>query len=368
MSDIFAQKFEEIKSEIPNSKIASLLRKIKANIGLRPLVLYGAGQLGVAFLDACRELGLAVAAFCDRRAIDAVDGIPVIDADRLRREFSDALVMVCSQAYKDDIMNTLSGLGFPDERIIGCPIEFGNYLAVKGFVRYVSGYAWAYSFFSDESSKALVLDKIRLYLLDRPLKPNTKSACYYEEGVIALGTNEVFVDGGAYTGDTAEDFIKRNNVAGYHVYSFEPDPENYAKAAQDLAKYEHVTLTQKGLWSRETELLFTPNPENMAGSSFVIATDADQVRVPVTSLDAFFADKPQLPTFIKMDIEGAEKEALIGAANIIKKAKPKLAICAYHKIEDVYELPQTLLSIRDDYKFCLRQHKYGCWDTILYAV
>jgi len=55
-----------------------------------------------------------------------------------------------------------------------------------------------------------------------------------------------------------------------------------------------------------------------------------------------------------MDIEGSEKEALMGAANIIKAAKPKLAICAYHKTEDIYELPQTILNIRDDYKLALR--------------
>ena len=96
----------------------------------------------------------------------------------------------------------------------------------------------------------------------------------------------------------------------------------------------------------------------------------DRYSIAVTGLDMFFSEaaEEKLPTFIKMDIEGAEKEALMGAKEIIKRRKPKLAICAYHKPEDIYELPQTILGIRDDYRFVLRQHEYGCYDTVLYAV
>lgn len=69
-----------------------------------------------------------------------------------------------------------------------------------------------------------------------------------------------------------------------------------------------------------------------------------------------------------MDIEGSEKEALIGATKIIREKKPKLAICAYHKVEDVYELPLIIQMLRADYKFVLRQHYEGCFDMVLYAV
>jgi len=69
-----------------------------------------------------------------------------------------------------------------------------------------------------------------------------------------------------------------------------------------------------------------------------------------------------------MDIEGAEKEAQLGAADIIRRVKPKLAICAYHKPEGIYELPQTIMSIRNDCRFCLRQHLASGVDTVLYAV
>ena len=78
----------------------------------------------------------------------------------------------------------------------------------------------------------------------------------------------------------------------------------------------------------------------------------------MTALDMFFQER-EAPTFIKMDIEGAEKEALIGAEQIIRCHKPKLAICVYHKPEDIYVLPELINSFREDYRFYLDLRKYG---------
>jgi FkbM family methyltransferase len=156
-----------------------------------------------------------------------------------------------------------------------------------------------------------------------------------------LSNSEVYIDGGAYTGDTAEEFIKASGGGYAHVYSFEPDPDNYKIAARNLAKYEHVDLIQRGLWSKETELQFKTADNIVTGIGSAIvpsqAQDPKIISVPVTSLDAFFGGRPdcELPTLIKLDVEGAEKEALLGAAQIIRKTKPKLIICAYHKPEDI---------------------------------
>ena len=69
-----------------------------------------------------------------------------------------------------------------------------------------------------------------------------------------------------------------------------------------------------------------------------------------------------------MDIEGAEKEALIGCEQIIKAQKPKLAISIYHKPEDIIEIPELILSYCDSYRLFLRHYTFGITDTILYAV
>jgi FkbM family methyltransferase len=199
---------------------------------------------------------------------------------------------------------------------------------------------------------------------------------YYEDGLIELGEREIFVDGGAYAGESVIDFMR---VVGQakggcaRVWSFEPDAAGHARTAKALEPYPNVTVVPKGLWSCDARLSFYED-SGMA-SSFVsipeIGVGGSMAQgVPVTSLDAVFGALPdaELPTFIKMDIEGAEREALLGGAETIARAKPKLAICAYHKPEDLYALPQTIMRIRGDYRFALRQHEPELHEIILYAV
>ena len=73
-------------------------------------------------------------------------------------------------------------------------------------------------------------------------------------------------------------------------------------------------------------------------------------------------------TFIKMDIEGSEYQALLGAKQIIKEKVPKLAISVYHNPEDIVQIPRLILSLRKEYKFYIRHYSSTGFDTILYAV
>ena len=87
-------------------------------------------------------------------------------------------------------------------------------------------------------------------------------------------------------------------------------------------------------------------------------------KIRIKKLDNYIEEQP---TFIKMDIEGYELEALKGAEKILKTLKPKLAICIYHKEMDFYEIPLYLKSIVPEYKFKIRQHYDALYDTVLYA-
>lgn len=87
--------------------------------------------------------------------------------------------------------------------------------------------------------------------------------------------------------------------------------------------------------------------------------------VPVIPLDEALGEDG---AFIKMDIEGAEKEALEGAERTVIKYRPKLAISVYHKPEDIVEVPEIILSYGLDYQFYLRHYSLAAFDTVLYAV
>jgi FkbM family methyltransferase len=88
--------------------------------------------------------------------------------------------------------------------------------------------------------------------------------------------------------------------------------------------------------------------------------------ISVEALDNLLLDEPV--TFIKMDIEGAETQAIIGTADIIKTQKPKMAICVYHRLEDIINIPFLLKELVPEYKIFLRHYSDTLLDTVCYAV
>lgn len=126
--------------------------------------------------------------------------------------------------------------------------------------------------------------------------------------------------------------------------------------------HDKADIYQLGVWKRQADLHFH---ETLAGSSSCISNDGEQV-VMVDSLDNVLGKKEV--SFIKMDVEGAELEALQGAKNLIQRNAPKLAICVYHKLSDIYEIPQLLLEYNPNYIFYLRHYSFEEYETVLYAI
>ena len=128
--------------------------------------------------------------------------------------------------------------------------------------------------------------------------------------------------------------------------------------------YSNVEIYNYGLMDKSGTFRFEVDNMNQQGS---MITDNGQVEIRTVALDELLKGKKV--TFIKMDIEGSELMALKGAENIIKSQKPKLAICVYHKLEDIYEILDFILQMNPDYKFWLRHYCVtGDVDTILYAI
>lgn len=88
--------------------------------------------------------------------------------------------------------------------------------------------------------------------------------------------------------------------------------------------------------------------------------------IEAAALDEMVYDRE--PTYIKMDIEGAEQEALKGCRRIIQDFRPKLAVCIYHKPDDLFEIPVMIKEMNPAYKLYVRQYANAWFDTVLYAV
>lgn len=182
--------------------------------------------------------------------------------------------------------------------------------------------------------------------------------------------DEVFVDGGAYNGDTIEEFIDWTKGAFRHIYSFEPQADLAAAIESKLWKYSgKVTLIPKGLWSSEKTLRFDKGTETVSGRINGILPELDQGKeintISTTTLDGVLGEEHV--TFIKMDIEGAEMEAIRGADGIIRRDRPKLAISIYHLPNDFWEIPFLIHNLVPEYKLYIRHCGFGIFGTVLYA-
>lgn len=184
---------------------------------------------------------------------------------------------------------------------------------------------------------------------------------YFDLPYLTHDDNEVFVDAGCFDGMTVQNFIRWCNGKYKEILSFEPDKKCYEECKATLEDAKNLTLENIGLWNREDILHFRAT----GASDSQIDMDGE-TQIKVERLDNI-AHSRRI-SFIKMDIEGAEKEAIMGAKNIIGSQKPKMAVSIYHKKEDIWEIPKLLLEINPDYQFYLRHYSLRDAETVLYAV
>lgn len=224
----------------------------------------------------------------------------------------------------------------------------------------VVGFDWVYNKLADEKSK----DTLISYLSQR-ISGDYKCAenifdpdHYFSKGIVKLD-HEVFVDCGAFTGDTIQELLARDNPK--KIYAFEPDEQNFASLRNKYINDSRVICLKKGAYSKHDVLSFAAN--NADASKI---TDFGDYKIEVDTIDNLV--QCEKISFIKMDIEGAELDALKGAAQTIKENHPKLAISAYHKFEDLLTLPQFIYELNSDYRFYLRRHSHLTHELVLYAL
>ncbi|MCM1231552.1 MAG: FkbM family methyltransferase [Butyrivibrio sp.] len=190
---------------------------------------------------------------------------------------------------------------------------------------------------------------------------------YYIDELFDFAKQGVFLDVGASIGDTLEALAEKTNNSFEKVYCFEPSKEAFAILQEKALAYgNRVRLVNKGAWDRQETLEFQEDAEHGASK---IATEErkNTIKVSVDRLDAM-VDEADKVIHIKMDIEGAEGRAIMGAREIIRRNRPLLAICVYHKNDDFLEIPKLIKQIVPEYKFYLRHHNVSGTETVLYAV
>lgn len=187
---------------------------------------------------------------------------------------------------------------------------------------------------------------------------NNTNLQYFEDELFSLPNDCVFIDGGGYTGDTTMNFIEK--YENYKkIYLFEPDKKNIILAKKNIEKYENIEIIEAGLSRISGEAYFN---EDEASSS--ISLTGTQ-KIKVDAIDNLIEQKVD---FIKLDIEGAEQDAIEGAKDTIKKYHPILAICIYHKAQDWYKIPEKIMEYYNKYELYVRHYMEGISETVMYFV
>lgn len=224
-----------------------------------------------------------------------------------------------------------------------------------------------YQMLEDKKSKAVYADifKYRCSKERKYLKPHIDSDIYFNEITMPdAAKHEVFVDGGAFNGDTIKLFVKKTNYIFEHIFAFETESDNIKKLNSYLDKKsmkEKVTVFPYALWNEKKELYLS----NDIGMNQKVVASGD-ITIDANTIDNLLSDVHI--TFIKMDIEGAELEALQGAKDVIQKCKPKLAISIYHKPEDYFKIALYIKELVPEYKLYVRHYTCFFADTVLYAI
>jgi FkbM family methyltransferase len=218
----------------------------------------------------------------------------------------------------------------------------------------------------DEISKMSYLGVIWYWLTYDNSYVQTIDDQYFAHKEFIHPTSGTIVDCGAFTGDTAEEYIRRS-LAHVRLYCFEPNRNNFAAllVRTERIKYENalpetaIICEPYGISNKSQTLRFEGEREKSSIS------ENGNFEISVTTIDEYFADIPV--NLIKSDIEGEEMNLLKGAAQTIQKYQPKIAICIYHSILEFYEIPLFVKNLFSDYKLACRSHSSTFEETVLYC-
>ncbi len=367
---------EQLINQIPqNSKIA----------------IYGAGTVGKElhkYIEKNRN-DIKIICYIDNTAQGDFEGIKIYNLKSINEIKEDIdLILMSVRTKNHELVELFSFFNIPYLLISQ---ETEKYCRIKNYLADIQKVSEIFERGEDKALYNMVSelwlakkpDKLREYVMEKsgisiygPIRNYHKQ--YFE--YINYDAIKTVIDGGVCNAIQFFNYKKffKNLKA---IYGFDPMYETFKNDAYDyLIKKEipEAKIIYRGLWDKEEELNFIETPHNRAGSyvqnSSAIRTSKDTdiiLKIKTTSID-IFKKQNNLPKtdFIKMDIEGSEQKALLGAQNTILNDRPQLAISIYHSLDDFTKIPIYLSNLLKDknYSFRLGHYSPKIHETVLYAI
>ncbi len=350
------------------------LEEIDLSIFNKGVFIIGAGKDGKRVSDLLKKKDVKVLSFIDenveKRGANYYNNIDVVQPQECQQSSDDAYI-VCigelsffsdKQIEEATIISALDNMPdvlYVQDRALAIEKKFIDCLKVNGIsydgeLLKIGNLVLPNFLLSEPYIKRTFLEEIADLILPRFFD----EYAYVDEGpyedVILEVTDKTMtvVDGGANLGIFTA-IAARN---GHKVYSFEPIQRTREYLEKVAALYDNVTIISKALSEKEG-IVFMTDTENIGQNRIVRKEDEKHrsISVPITTIDSFVEEYGETINYLKADIEGAEREMLLGAHNTLAKQCPRLALCSYHFDDDPIVLEKIIKESNRDY---IVKHKY----------
>lgn len=344
----------------------------------KPIYIYGMGDGALKIIAVLERLGIpfeGIYASNDFVRGHSFRGYRVLRLAEVKAQHGENFISLLAFAtFRHEMLEVLYQLQeecefyAPDVPVVKVDDDVFDLDYVK---RHEGEFDAVYDMLADEQSKKVFVNTLNFKISGKVeyLKEITTEIDEVYRSIIKPSRSDVYIDLGAYNGDTVSEFLRYSGGAAERIIALEPDKKNFKRLIK-RAEEENILNMQAynmGAWSRNEVLSFA----GRGGRSSKLDAGDGTVEVQATSVDILL-DGARADV-INLDVEGAEREALLGCSETIRKYHPRLMISAYHKNEDLYALPMLVREIcggcKDgfQYKVFLRHHPYlPAWETNYY--
>ena len=340
------------------------------------IFIYGTGGMAQSVYRVLTESGLVVSGFLDHRvsANPFLNGLPILAPENA----SGSIVVIGIHNRDAEIPPIVERVRDAGAVRIITLIELYDFFSEELGVRYwLTRRDYYHSFksliekvdlmWADEVSRSLygsILD-FRINGDYSVLPAPDLDHQYFPPDIPAWEKPLRFVDCGAFDGDTLRNFLK-SEISVEAVSAFEPDENNFRKLSQFI--YANQECFQSvGLWPCGVSFATHQLSFDAGNGEASAVSSGGNTMIQCVSLDEAIPNF--MPNLIKMDIEGAEPDALLGARNLIQKSYPSLAISIYHRPEHLWQIPLLVESMAmGHYQYFLRAHGFNDFDVVLYCI
>lgn len=334
----------------------------------KPIAVYGMGNAAEKIIEILHENEIEInEIFASDEFVRGHSflGKKVLKYSEVCEKYDDFNIVLAFATRLPDVLERIKAMNAehhvfaPDIPVAGNGLFTGKY-----FDEHRAEFQTVYDNLADDESRRVYENVLKFKIsgkVDYLYKCNEYDKGKIYTDILRLGGNETMIDCGAYDGDTIREFTASTGGKYNHIYALEPDGKNFKKLCRNTDGMQGITLYNAGAWCKSETLFF----EKKAGRNSKLSSVGEPTEFK--AIDDLIDDNSV--SLIKMDIEGAEMSALCGCEKTIKRCLPKLYICAYHRNEDMFALPQKIWELNKNYKIYFRHSAYiPAWESNFYCI